>query len=29
MYLHLTKARVAFEREVKRRLDLTLTEELP
>ena len=29
MYLHLTKARVAFEREVKRRLDLALTEELP
>ncbi len=29
MYLHLTKARVAFEREVKRRLDLALSEELP
>ncbi len=29
MYLHLTKARVAFEREVKRRLDLSLSEELP
>lgn len=29
MYLHLTKARVSFEREVKRRLDLALTEELP
>ncbi len=29
MYLHLTKARVCFEREVKRRLDLALAEDLP
>lgn len=27
MYLHLTKARVTFEREVKRRLDVALTDE--